>query len=786
MGSSARKPSPLPELPIQYADFAVWQRNWLQGKVLDSQLSYWKKQLAKAPPLLELPTDRPRPAVQTFHGARQYLHLPKSLSGALNALSRREGVTLFMTLLAAFKTLLYRYTGQDDIVVGSPIANRNRREIEGLIGFFVNTLVLRTDLSGNPTFRELLGRVHGVALGAYAHQDLPFEKLVEELKPDRDLSRNPLFQVMFQVRHFSKKPVKLPGLEIDDFKFDSRIAKFDLTLYVLEKSEGLLCLFRYNTDLFDAATIIRMLGHFHVLLEGIVANPKQPISTLPLLTEVERHQLLVEWNKDEVEDSAKDLQNSFLHQLFEAQVERTPDAIAIVFEDKQLTYRELNRRANQLAHHLKGLGVRPDILVGICMDRSLELVVGILGILKAGGACVPLDPAYPKERLTFMLEDTQVPVILTQESLLKQLSEYGAKTVCLDADWKIVARESTKPPVSNVTSENLAFVFYTSGSTGRPKAVMWSHSKRDSRKSWEQSTYQLTGKDRHLLKSPIGFTLLAREIFWPLLTGAQMIIARPEGDQDTAFLVKLIAEHRITIINLVPSMLRVILEEQGLETCDCLRHVVCFGEPLPSELQERFFTRLSAELSVFYGATEAPSATFWKCKRKDDQRIVALGHRLPKKQIYLLDCCLQPVPIGVPGEMHIGGRLARGYLNRPELTAEKFIPNPFSDEPGARLYKTGDLARYLPDGNIEFMGRLDHQVKIRGFRIELGEIEAVLSQHPAVRENVVIAREDSPGDKRLVSYVVADQQRPLTISDLRRFLKEKLPNHIVTSAFVIL
>ena len=785
---STDSPSPLPEPTLQYADFAHWQRQWLQGEILEQQLSYWKQRLGDTLPVLELPSDRPRPTKQTSRGATHSLTLPSSLSESLKALSRQEGVTLFMTLLAAFQTLLYRYTGQDDIVVGAPIVGRNRAEVERLIGFFVNTVVLRTNLAGNPSFRELLGRVREVALGAYAHQELPFEKLVEELQPERDLSHTPLFQVMFQLSNDPGEAPQLPGLNVENFEFDSGTTECDVALEVIEKVAGLCCRFKYNTDLFDAATITRMGGHLQTLLEAIVADAGQSIATLPLLTETERQQLLIEWNTDPAEDEGKDEDGTymFVHQLFEAQVRRTPDAVAVVFEDEQLTYGELDRLANQLAHHLRAVGVGPDVCVGICMERSPELVVAILGTLKAGGACVPLDPAYPLERLTFMLEDIQAPVILTQERLLTLLSGYRTQAVCLDRGLERIAQESTELPVSNVTSDNLAFVFYTSGSTGRPKAVLWPHGRRSGQRSWEQETYRLTEDDRHLLKSPIGFTLLSMEVFWPLLTGARVIIARPGGEQDTAYLVKLIAKHRITIISLVPSLLRVLLEEPGLKNCNCLRHVICFGEPLPTKLQERFFTRLTAELSVFYGTTEAPSATFWHCKPDDAQRVVGIGRRLPNKQVYVLDSYLQPVPIGVPGELHIGGRLARGYLNRPELTAEKFISNPFSREPAARLYRTGDLARYLPDGNLEFLGRADQQVKIRGVRVELGEVEAVLVQHAALQEAVVLAWEDESGDKRLAAYVVAAQHPLPSIAELRSFVQERLPYYMVPSAFVLL
>ncbi|MBW4649608.1 MAG: amino acid adenylation domain-containing protein [Kastovskya adunca ATA6-11-RM4] len=785
--------SPLPELPIHYADFALWQQQWLQGDVLQNQLSYWKQQLGDRLSVLQLPTDYPRPAVASFRGASQSFSLTAELTEALKALSQKEDVTLFMTLLAAFKTLLYRYTGSEDVVVGSPIANRNRAEIEGLIGCFVNTLVLRTDLSDNPTFRKLLRRVREVTLGAYAHQDLPFEKLVEELQPERNLSYTPLFQVMFVMQdNVSMSALDLSGLTWNALDIDNDTTKFDLTLRVTEVGGRLVGTLEYSTDLFDANTITRMTGHLQTLLEGIVTNPDQSLSTLPLLTSAEQQQLL-EWNQTQA-DYPTDRR---IHQLFEAQVERTPDAVAVVFEDQQLTYRELNQRANQLAHYLRGLGVKPDVLVGICVERSLEMVVGLLAILKADGAYVPLDPGYPQERLAFMLSDSQVPVLLTQARLLETLPAHPAKVICLDTDWdaispsgiaSLTAQQSQENPISRVTANHLAYVIYTSGSTGKPKGAMNTHQGICNRLLWMQDAYLLTETDRVLQKTPFSFDVSVWEFFWPLLNGARLVVAQPGGHQDSAYLVKLIATQQITTLHFVPSMLQIFLEEQGLEACTSLNRVICSGEALPKELQQRFFARLDAELHNLYGPTEAAiDVTFWKCDRQSNLPIVPIGRAIANTQIYLLDCKGQLVPIGVPGELHIGGKgLARGYLNRPELTAERFIPNPFNDAPGSRLYKTGDLARYLPDGNIEFLGRIDHQVKVRGFRIELGEIEAVLGQHPGVRANVVVVRENEPNSKRLVAYTVLDPEPTLTITDLRRFLEEKLPNYMVPSAFVIL
>ncbi len=775
------QPSPLPELPIQFADFAAWQRQSLQTDALAEGLAYWKQQLAGPLPILELVVDRLHSTIQDLQTSRQTRTLARSLTEAIKTQSRREGVTLFMTLLAAFDTLLYRYSGQDDIIIGTPIANRNRVEVEGMIGPFFNTLVLRTDLSGNPTFLELLDRVRKVVLEAFAHKDIPFEKLVEELQPERDINRNPLFQVVFAFQDTPTITLELPGLRLSSFPFDLKVCTRDaLGLAIQEAEENLVSILECKMGLLN----LTVLERFQTLLESIVADPEQRLSDLMLLTEAERHQLLVEWN----DTQANYPQDKCVHELFEGQVEWTPDTIAVIFEEKQLTYRELNRRANQLAHQLQALGVGPEVPVGICVERSLELVVGILGILKAGGAYVPLDPAYPKERLAFMLEDAQLPVLLAQERLTDELHEHRAEIVCLDAGWEVIAQQSQEKLVSGTTTDNLAYVIYTSGSTGRPKGAMNAHRGIVNRLSWMQETYHLTEADRVMQKTPSSFDVSVWEFFWPLLTGAQLVVARPGGHKDSAYLVKLIAEQQITTLHFVPSMLRAFLEEQELETCYCLKRVICSGEALPFEFQERFFARLDAQLHNLYGPTEAAiDVTFWACKRESKQWIVPLGRPIANTQIYLLDSHLNPIAVGIPGELYIGGvGVGRGYLSRPELTAEKFIPDPFSCQEGARLYKTGDLACYLPDGNIEFLGRLDSQVKIRGFRIELGEIEAVLDQHLAVREVVVLARQDVPEEKRLVAYVVSNQEEMPTTSELRSFLVAKLPDYMVPSAFVFL
>jgi amino acid adenylation domain-containing protein len=781
--------SPLPALPIQYADFAHWQRQWLKGEVLETQIAYWKEQLAGAPALIDLPTDRSRPAVQTFRGAHQSLVLPKHLQEGFKALSRQEGVTLFMTMLAAFKVLLYRYTSQDDLIVGTPIANRNRLETEGLIGFFVNTLVLRTDLSGNPSFRELLRRVREVCLGAYSHQDLPFDRLVEELNLTRDLSRNPLFQVMFALQNAPLRALELPGLSLSPVEGDSETAHFDLTLQIVDTEQGLTAAFVYNTDLFEAATIARMLGNFQTLLEAIVADPEQRLSDFPLLTEAERQQLLVEWN-DTKTDNPQDL---CIHQLFEAQVERTPDAIAVVFEAEQLTYGELNRRANRLAHHLRALGVGPEVLVGICLERSLEMVIGLLGILKAGGAFVPLDPAYPKERLAFMLKDAQVPVLLTQERLVAGLAEHDAKVICLDSGWETMARESGENPGSSTLPENLAYVIYTSGSTGQPKGVLVSHGSIADHCRNAQRYYELDSRDVVLQFASLSFDVSLEEILPTLIVGARLVIMGANVWHPAEFHRK-ISEFGLTVLNL-PTAYWQELAQEWADIPELVPNIqsrlfIVGGDTMSPEIL-KLWQRTpvnSIRLLNAYGPTETTiTATAFEISPHPGESItdqrVPIGRPLANRAIYILDQHGHPVPIGVHGHLHIGGvGLARGYLNRPDLTAENFIPNPFRAEPGARMYKTGDLARYRPDGNIEFLGRADHQVKIRGFRIELGEIEAVLGQHPAVREAVVLAREDAPGEKRLVAYVVAES----TADELRRFLKDKLPEYMVPTVVVLL
>ncbi|MGF2038866.1 MAG: non-ribosomal peptide synthetase [Nostoc sp. CmiVER01] len=786
---SQGQPSPLIPLPIQYADFALWQRNWLQGDVLQSQLSYWQQQLANAPALLPLPTDRPRPAVQTFAGAYQEFALSVELTNRLTKLSQEQGVTLFMTLLAAYDTLLYRYTGVGDILVGTPIANRDRSETEGLIGFFVNTLVMRSNLADNPSFSELLTRVREMAMDAYAHQNLPFEMLVEALEPQRDLSYTPLFQVMFALQNAPMSQVELTGLSVTPLIAESATAKFDLSLLMQNTPTGMVGVWEYSTDLFDERTIERMSGHFRTLLESIVSNPEKRISQLSLLTQPEQQQLLVEWNDTQADYS----QDKCIYELFEEQVGRTPNAVAVVFENQQLTYHQLNCRANQLAHYLRSLGVEADTLVGLCVERSLEMLVGLLGILKAGGAYVPLDPDYPTDRLAYMLNDSQVQILLTQEKLLTSLPEHTARVFCLDRDWEDISTESEDNPVSGSTTDNLAYVIYTSGSTGQPKGTLVNHSNVVRLFAATDSWYHFSQDNVWTMFHSYAFDFSVWEIWGALLYGGRLVVVPYLVTRSPESFYQLLCQEQVTILNQTPSAFRQLIqaEQSGLTTSNLnLRLVIFGGEALEIKSLQPWFERhgdTSPQLVNMYGITETTVHVTYRPLSKEDLNHTAsiIGRPIPDLKVYVLDEYKQPVPIGVPGEMYVGGAgVARGYLNRPELTAERFISHPFSNYDKARLYKTGDLARYLPNGDLEYLGRIDNQVKIRGFRIELGEVEALLAAHPDVWESVVVVREDELGNKRLVAYVVPQVGQSLTIQELRRFLSNQLPSYMVPSAFV--
>lgn len=779
----AGKPSPLPELSLQYADFAAWQREWLQGETLQNHLSYWQRQLDNLP-VLNLPTDYPRPPVQTVLGARLSFALPQTLSEQLGILSKQEGVTLFMLLLATFKTLLYRYTNQKDIVIGSPIANRNRSEIENLIGFFANMLVLRTDFSGNPTFRELLQRVREMALEAYDHQDLPFEKLVEELQPDRDLSRTPLFQVVFALQNAPMPTLALPGLTLQSLAIDKGTATFDLNMALWRTNQGLQGRIEYNTDLFEAATVTRMIAHFQQLLEMVIAHPEQRISDLPILTPPEQRQLL-DWNNTEADYPRATL----LHHLFQNQAEKTPTAVAVTFATESYTYQELDQRANQLAHYLQQLGVGPDALVGLCLERSLEMLVGLLGILKAGAAYLPLDPAFPTERLNFMLNDARCPVLLTQKHIANQLSTFTTSptqkytTLCLDAEWEMIGRMPQTPPLCLSTADNLAYIIYTSGSTGRPKGVQVLHRAVVNFLHAMKQQPGMTADDTLLSVTTLSFDIAVLELFLPLSVGGEVVLVSRDVAMDGKQLQEKLAASQATMMQATPATWRMLLAAgwQG----DQALTILCGGEVLPLALAEQLCEKGKSVWNL-YGPTET---TIWSTiyPVKGNETKVSVGSPIANTQVYLLDAQMRPVPIGIPGALYIAGDgLARGYLRQPSLTAARFIPNPFSQKPGERLYRTGDQGRYLPDGNIEFLGRDDHQVKVRGFRIELGEIEAALNHHPDVAGAVVTTYQDASESHSLVAYVVPVQEQSPTADSLRDHLRETLPDYMVPAAFVFL
>ncbi|MEM1169666.1 MAG: amino acid adenylation domain-containing protein [Cyanobacteria bacterium P01_H01_bin.35] len=774
--------STLTELPIQYADFSVWQRKSLKEQN-EIQLNYWQQQLAAAPTLLQLPTDRPRPAVPSHKGALHKFELSKELTQQLENLSQLSGTTLFMTVEAAFATLLYRYSGQSDILVGSSITNRHRSEVEPLIGFFLNALALRTKFEDNPTFVELLAQVRKVCLEAYSNQDVPFEQVIDALQVERNMSHSPLFQVMFVLQNAPEEFLELPGVELNPLWPETNTARFDIILSLLRTNEGLVGSWEYATDLFDAETMARMTAHFQNLLSAIVTNPEQKVAQIPLLTEAERHQLLIEWNNTAVEYP----KDKCIHQLFEEQVEKTPDAVAVVFEQQQLTYKQLNAKANQLAHYLQSLGVKTETLVGICINRSLEMMVGLLGILKAGAAYVPLDPSYPKERLAYMLEDAAMPVLLTNESLLSSLPEHSAQVVCLDSNWDTIAHQSIDNPVSGVAPENLAYIIYTSGSTGKPKGTMIIHTGVVNYLSWCTQAYQLTQGNGVPVNSSIGFDATITSLFSPLLKGQQVILL-PEEDEIEALSQLLCSQNNLSLVKLTPAHLQILNtlippEKASNQT----RAFIIGGEALPVNTVSYWSSNApQTRLINEYGPTETVvgCCVYQVEPEKSYQEIVPIGRPIANTQLYILDSNNQPVPIGVAGELHIGGAgLARGYLKRPELTAEKFIPNPFDNN--SKLYKTGDLARYLPNGNIEYLGRIDNQVKIRGYRIEIGEIESSLSTHPQIEQTVVLCREDNPGHKRLVAYVVSSDTS-LNTADLQSYLLSKLPEYMVPSAFVVL
>jgi amino acid adenylation domain-containing protein/FkbM family methyltransferase len=773
---SAKRPSPLSDLPVQFADFARWQREWMKDEVLENQVSYWKKELAGAPAILVLPTDKPRPAVQSFRGAVEALHIPPKLLGQLKALGREQRATLFMVLEAAFMALLNRHTGQEDIVVGTPISGRTQSETQGLIGLFLNTVLLRAKFDGRQNFVSLLQQVRDRAMGAYAHSELPFERLVAELAPDRDPSRTPLFQVMF-ILHNSEGVSyvsKVPG----NRELATGTSKFDLTLILSEDKNGLDGLIEYSTDLFEPDTIQRLVGYYTRILESCAANPEKRVSEMAMLPEAERQKMLVEWNNTAAEIPGKGLR---IDQLIERQAERTPKQVALVFGDEELTYGELNGRANQLARHLVALGVGPDALVGIYLQRSVEMVVAMLGVLKAGGAYVPLDPAYPPARVALVIEDAHLGFIVTTEQIRKALPASAAKVISLDGDAKAIGSLDASPVASTAGENNLAYVIYTSGSTGKPKGVMVEH---------RNVVNFFAGMDRiigvesgtWLAVTSISFDISVLELLWTLTKGYKIIV-HGEGNSDK--IPDEIIRHFVTHLQLTPSLLRALVSDsQSLRALGMLKKIFVGGEALPPSLVASLRESFSGEMYNMYGPTE--TAIWSTVYRVEEQRAsIPIGKPIANTQVYVLDSRMHLVPPGAFGQLWIGGDgVVRGYWNRPELTAERFVRDPFRE--GGRLYPTGDVARFLPDGNLEYVGRADFQVKIRGFRIELGEIEATLEQQPGVAQAVVVAREDRGGDKLLAAYFVAKPGSSVKADALRIALEAALPNYMVPSHFIAL
>lgn len=798
---SAGKASPLTPLPVQYADFTNWQYQWLQGEVLESQVNYWKQKLEGNLPIIKLPYDHPRPqGVQTYRGDRAALLLSKALNHALTDLSQKWGVTLFMTLLTVFELLLYRYSGQEDLLISFASASRGQVETERLIGFFSNTLVMRGNLAGNPTFRQLLDRVRKDCLEAYSHQDLPFERLIEELRPEQQ-SRNSssLFQVKFSLNPPWSNGRGMGAVQLPDLTITSLFGyiyhgktKYDLTLVLREQDNGLGMVFDYNAEMFDASTIERMLGHFKTLLEGIVANPDLPISELPLLTAGEQHQVLVDWHGKQ----ANYPQNTCIHQWFEAQAKRTPNNIAVSFKNQQLTYQELNQRANQLARYLQTLGVKSGVLVGLNLEPCLDAIVGLLGVLKAGGTYVSIAPTSGQDSLAFILEDAQISLVLTQSSLVEKFSEHQAQVICLDSDWERIAVHATENLGYYTTDQTLACVMYVSGCDGKPNGIAITHRNLVTHSLAISETWELTERDRLLLISSISCNSFIESLFPTWIAGATAIIQPQELQNSTAQFFPFIAQQQISVVNLPTAFWYELVNEPSisLQTLPLsLRLVMVGGEKVSRHAYLTWVEKVGKRSRWLnaYGSLETTlSTTIYDpenaTEASNTRSEIPIGKAIANTKIYILDRRSQPVPIGIPGEIYISGiGTAQGYFNRPDLTSEKFIPNPFSSESGAYLYRSGDLGRYLSDGNIEFLGRLDNQVKIHGFRIELAEIETIIGQYPGVQKTVVIAKEDVPEDKHLVAYLVPQQGETLENEQLLNFLQQKLPEHLLPSAFAI-
>ncbi|MBD9428409.1 amino acid adenylation domain-containing protein [Achromobacter sp. ACM03] len=769
-----------PSLPIQYADYAAWQRNWLEAGERDRQLAYWKAQLGNENPVLQLPTDRPRNADGVYGAVCHRIALTDELVLGLRKYVQAEGATLFIALLAGVQALLYRYGGQEDIRVGVPVANRHRVETEGVVGFFVNTQVLRNVIHGRQSLGQIFKQAKEAALGAQAHQDLPFEQLVEALQPQRNLGINPLFQVLVNYQRQDRRSLQgMPGLTLEDYALGEKRAQFELTVDLSEDTEGQVQVsFTYARELFDASTVARMAQHYVAVLQALVHLPGQAVVEVELLGEAEQQQIR-RW-------AVNECQHPNVHpvyEMIERQVRENPNALALVFGDESLTYLELNVQANRLAHRLVRLGVGSDVKVGIAVERSIEMVVGLLAILKAGGAYVPLDPEYPMDRLAYMVDDSDIKLLLTQHAIRDRLPPLDGLEV-IELDALDVTQEREHDPRIAVHGDSLAYVIYTSGSTGRPKGASIRHGALSRCMTWMQETYGLTAADAVLHKAPFSFDVSVWEIFWPLTVGVRLVVASPGDHRDPQRIIELIVKHGVTTINFVPAMLQAFLAQEGIEEQTRLRYVICGGDAMPAATQGEALRRLrGVSLQNLYGPTETTiHVTQWTC-REDEQDMVPIGRPIAQTQVYVLDESLKWTPQGVAGELYIGGELlGRGYLGRPGLSAERFVADPFG-EAGGRLYRTGDLVRWNAEGQLEYLGRIDHQVKIRGLRIELGEVEAQLLSQADVREAVVVAR-DGPGGTRLVAYVSVQAGKTLDVGLLRQRLNRQLPGYMVPSAIV--
>ncbi|HYL97333.1 MAG TPA: amino acid adenylation domain-containing protein, partial [Blastocatellia bacterium] len=774
--------SELNELTVQYSDYAVWQREALQGQMLERQLDYWKARLEGAPPSVELPLDHPRPAVLSYRGDTITRKLSIQISESLSALARKQEVTLFTLLLAAYEALLFRYTGRLDSVIGTPVAGRDRVETQELIGFFVNMLPVRSGLEAGDSFYDAIYSVGQTMLEAYANQSIPFEMLVENIETQRDTGGSSIFNLTFALEQGLTDVISLPGVTVTPLQTNVGSAKFDLAVSIVDTKPALTANFEYSSDLFEAATIERMMNHLEVLLGTVTSRPEQKISELSLLTLAETRQVLAEWNATDAAYPGE----SCIHELFVQQSELTPDSIAIVFEEEQLTYRELNGSSNRLARYLMESATEMEASVGVCAERSSELVIALIATMKVGAAYVPIDPDYPAERIKYMIKDSGIQLAFASHDLLNRLPLPSDCVIPLDGIRARTASENGQNPCSLARPQNLIYSIYTSGSTGNPKGVAVPHRGVVNCLMWLQHEFQIRAGDRVLVKASLSFDASVWELFWPLIVGATAVVASPGGHRDGAYLREVIAEREVTVCHFVPSMLRVFIDEPDVRSLTSLNKVLCGGEAMPPETMSNFFQRSKADLHNFYGPTEASiGCTDWCCQPGFVRANIPIGRPIFNTSLYILDARQLPVPIGVPGELYIGGDgVARCYLGRPDFTADKFLPDFGSQQPGARTYRSGDLCRYRPDGNIEFLGRVDHQVKIRGFRIELGEVEAAILQHEVVRDCIVIARGDLGGDKRIVAYVVPRSGGHLSPAAMRVFLSSKLPAFMVPSHFV--